>query len=102
MKSMRIISVKTIKDFWECREYRDAEQSLRAWFFEVKTEKWKSPHDVKKKYNNASVVGDNRVVFNICGNKYRLIVAVRYDLQIVFVRFVGTHNDYDKINAKII
>ncbi len=100
MKLMRIISVKTIKDFWEKPKYNDSEQALRAWFFEVKKEEWKSPNDVKAKYKNASVIGNSRIAFNIKGNKYRLIVAVRYKFKIVFVRFIGTHSEYDKIDAK--
>ncbi len=97
---MRIISIKTIKDFWEKVRNKDSEQSLRAWFFEVKEDDWKSPNDLKKKYRNVSIIGNSRVVFNIKGNKYRLIVAVNYKLKLVFIRFVGTHKEYDKIDAK--
>ncbi|MCK5510218.1 type II toxin-antitoxin system HigB family toxin [Candidatus Parcubacteria bacterium] len=97
---MRIISIKTIKDFWEKPKYKDSEQALRAWFFEVKKEEWKSPNDVKNKYKNASVVGNGRIVFNVKGNKYRLIVAIRYKFKIVFIRFIGTHSEYDRINEK--
>lgn len=97
---MRIIAIKTIKDFWEDNRFKDSEQSLRAWYFEVKKAEWKSPNDVRKKYKNASFVGNNRIIFNIKGNKYRLIVAVRYDKQIIFIRFVGNHDKYNKIDAK--
>jgi len=97
---MRIISRKKLKDFWENQKFKNSEQALKAWFFEVKNENWKSPNDVKRKYKSASAVGNNRVVFNINGNKYRLIVLVRYDLQIIFIRFIGTHEQYNKINAK--
>ncbi len=97
---MRIISIKTIKDFWKNPKYKDSEQALRAWFFEVKKEKWISPNDVKIKYKNASIIGNNRIVFNIKGNKYRLIVSVKYKFKIVFIRFIGTHSEYDKIDAK--
>jgi mRNA interferase HigB len=97
---MRIISIKTIKDFWESKRYKDSEQSLRAWYHEVKKEKWKTSHDIKKKYKSASILSNERVVFNIKGNQYRLIVAVNYILQIVFIRFIGTHEEYNKINAK--
>jgi mRNA interferase HigB len=97
---MRIISIKKIKDFWEDPRYKDSEQSLRAWFFEIKKENWKSPNDIKRKYKNASIVGNRRVVFNIKGNKYRLIVLVRYKFKIVFIRFIGTHEQYDKTDAK--
>ncbi len=97
---MRIIAIKTIKSFWENPRYKDSEQALRAWFFEIKKEEWRSPNDIKIKYKSASVIGNNRIVFNIKGNKYRLIVAVRYKFKIVFIRFIGTHSEYDKIDAK--
>lgn len=97
---MRIIAIKTIKDFWADKKHKDSEQSLRAWYFEVKKEEWKSPNDVRKKYKNASIIGNNRIIFNIKGNKYRLIVSVRYDKQIIYIRFVGSHDEYDKIDAK--
>ena len=96
---MRIISGKTIKDFWEDKRYKESEQSLRAWYHEVKKEKWQTSHDIKKKYKSASLLSNNRVVFNIKGNQYRLIVAINYDFQIVFIRFIGTHEEYNKINA---
>ncbi len=97
---MRIIAIKTIRDFWEKPGNKNSEQSLRAWFFEAKNDDWKSPNDLKKKYRNASIIGNNKVVFNIRGNKYRLIVAVNCKLKLVFIRFVGTHKEYDKIDAK--
>ena len=97
---MRVISIKTIKDFWKDKKYSDSEQALRAWYWEVKREKWQSPNEVKRKYKNASIIGHERIVFNIKGNKYRLIVAIKYKFQIIFIRFIGTHNEYDKINAK--
>ena len=97
---MRIISISTIKDFWENSKYKDSEQALRAWFFEVKKEDWKSSSDVKQKYRDASIIGNNRIIFNIKGNKYRLIVAVKYKLKIIFIRFIGTHSEYDKIDVK--
>lgn len=97
---MRIIAVKTLRDFWENPGYRDVEPSLRAWYAEAKKASWKGPDDIKEDYRSASVVGNNRVVFNIKGNKYRLVVAVRYEFGLVFVRFVGTHGQYDKIDAR--
>ena len=99
---MRIISRATLRDFWDNHKYRDAEQPIKAWFDEVKNETWKSPQDIKRKYGHASFIANNRVVFNIHGNKYRLIVAVRYDISIVFIKFIGTHKQYDKIDASII
>jgi len=97
---MRIIAVKTLRDFWEKFEYRDSEQSLRAWYAEIKKANWSNPNDIKKQYRNASFLANNRVVFNICGNKYRLIVAIKYEFKIVFIRFIGTHKQYDEIDAK--
>ena len=86
-------------EFWGNREYRDSEQPLRAWFSEAKKAAWKNPHEVKSLYRTASLIGNNRVVFNIAGNKYRIVAAMRYDMGIVFIRFVGTHSQYDRINA---
>ena len=99
---MRIIARAMLRNFWQQPKYNEAEQALRAWFDEVKHEDWKSPQDIKQKYRHASFVANNRVVFNIHGNKYRLIVAIRYDLKIVFIRFIGTHVQYDQIDASII
>lgn len=94
---MRIISKKNLKEFWE--EHKDAELPLRSWFAWVKSAKWRSSVDIKKDYVTASFLHDNRVVFNIKGNKYRLIVAVNYDFAIIYIRFIGTHSEYDKIDA---
>jgi mRNA interferase HigB len=96
---MRVISVKTLKLFWE--EHPDAESSLRAWYTEeAKKARWKGPQDIKTSYRTASIVRNNRVVFNIKGNTYRLVVAVKYEFQIVYVRFIGTHLAYDRIKAE--
>src|ERR1043166_1305832 len=97
---VRIISRRTLRVFWEKRLYRDSELPLRAWFGEAKRAKWLTPQDVKDQYRSASILGDGRVVFNVGGNKYRLIVAARYDLGILFIRFIGTHRQYDRINAE--
>ena len=83
--------------FWE--KHPDAEQPLKAWYHDVKHADWQNPADIKAIYRNASIVGQNRVVFNIKGNKYRLVVAVQYDFRIVFIRFIGTHKEYDSIDA---
>ena len=96
---MRVISVKKLKDFWENKNYGDSEQPLRAWYAEAKAAEWKNPNEIKEKYHTASFVGNNRVVFNIKGNNYRLVVAVRYEFKIVYIRFIGTHEQYDKIDA---
>jgi mRNA interferase HigB len=97
---MRIIAIKTLRDFWGMPEYRDAEHPLRAWYAEAKKANWKGPEKIKEDYRSASIVGNNRVVFNIRGNKYRLVVAARYEIGLVFVRFIGTHARYDKIDAR--
>ena len=95
---MRIVAKKTLRDFWE--RHRDAEEPLLAWYREVKEEDWDTPAKVKEKYRSASIVADNRVVFNIKGNDYRLVVKINYGARIVFIRFVGTHKEYDWINVE--
>ncbi|CCQ59331.1 type II toxin-antitoxin system HigB family toxin [Crocosphaera watsonii] len=97
---MRIIARSTLREFWQ--KYPDSEQSLKAWFYDVKSANWQSPSEIKNVYANASIIANNRVVFNIRGNRYRLIVHVRYDIGIVFIRFIGTHEDYDKIDSTTI
>ncbi len=97
---MRVIARRTLREFWEQRGYGDVEQPLRAWFAEARRASWRTPADIKASYRNASFLGSNRVVFNIGGNKYRLVVAVKYEAQIVFIRFVGTHEQYDDIDAE--
>ena len=94
---MRIISRKALRVFWE--DHPDAQQALQAWYVDVKHATWNSPADIEKVYRNASFVANNRVVFNIRGNKYRIIVAIQYKFKIVFVRFVGTHREYDQVDA---
>ena len=97
---MRVISVKKLREFWSKPLYRDSEQSLRAWYVESKNRDWSSPHEIKRAYGTASIIGNERIVFNICGNKYRLVVAVKYDFKIFYIRFIGTHRQYDAIDAK--
>jgi mRNA interferase HigB len=101
-KMKNIISVKTLKQHWEKPGREDSEVSLKAWYQEVKNSDWRNPNDVKRYYRSASIIGDNRIVFNICGNKYRLIVRINYEAQWVFIRFIGTHSEYDKIDAATI
>jgi mRNA interferase HigB len=97
---MRIISRKRLRDFW--LQHLDAQSSLEAWYADAKQADWKTPADIKNVYRNASVVANNRVIFNIKGNKYRLVVAVQYEYGIVYIRFIGTHPEYDKIDAATI
>ncbi len=95
---MRIIAVKTLKDYW--KEFPQAEQTLLSWYEEVESAEWNNPNELKAHYGNASILSDKRVVFNIHGNTYRLIVDIEYRLKIVFVVWFGTHKEYDKIDAK--
>lgn len=92
---MRVIARKTLKEFWKA--HRDSEEQLTEWYNVVSSARWNSPHDVKNIYPNADNIGNNRMVFNICHNKYRLIVVFRYNIQMVYVRFVGTHKEYNNI-----
>ena len=94
---VRIISKKILREFWE--KHSDSIQQLKSWFQETSVADWKSPRQMKKDYPSASFLADNRVVFNIKGNKYRLIVKINYDYSMVWVRFIGTHAEYDKIDA---
>jgi mRNA interferase HigB len=94
---MRIIAISHLKAFWE--QHPDAEQPLLAWIDEAKKAKWQSPSDIKAQYRNASILKSRRVVFNIKGNAYRLVVAVAYRYGALYVKFVGTHAQYDAIDA---
>jgi mRNA interferase HigB len=97
---MRIIARRTLREFW--LQHADAEEPLLAWCRDASRAEWKSPRDIKDIYVNASILSGDRVVFNIKGNSYRLVVAVRYDTGIIFVRFIGTHREYDRIDATTI
>ena len=99
---MRIIAKRALRQFWEDPRYADAREPLKAWYLEVRKAEWKTPSAVKARYRHASFVRGNRVVFNIAGNKYCLIVKVNYDFDIVFIRFVGTHKQYDGIDAETV
>jgi len=96
---MRIFSRKTLREFWVLPNYTDSEQPLKAWYDEASKANWKTPNEIKAYYKNASILKDGRVVFNIHGNTYRLIVKINYDFSAIYIRFVGTHKQYDKINA---
>ncbi len=99
---MRIIAFRTLREFWENPEYADSETSLRSWYHDAKKADWKNSNELKPQYKSASIVGEGRVVFNIKGNTYRLVVSIDYEFQVIFIRFIGTHEQYDKINAKTI
>lgn len=99
---MRIIAFRTLRAFFEKSEYADSEAALKAWYHDVKVADWKNSNDLKQQYKSASIVGEGRVVFNIKGNEYRLVVAIDYEFQVIFVRFIGTHKQYDKIDVKTV
>ena len=97
---MRIISRRILREFWE--KHPDATTPLQTWFHDVERATWNSPTDIKENYRNASIVANNRVVFNIKGNRYRLVVVVIYQHDVVYIRFVGTHEEYDQIDVTTI
>ena len=96
----RIIAKKTLREYWD--KHSECEQYLKTWHETAKSSNWKNPNDIKQTYANASILKDNRVVFNIKGNSFRLIVKFNYLRQWAFIRFIGTHTEYDKINAETI
>ena len=99
---MRIIAKSSLRKFWEQAGHADAQGPLESWYDEATQANWASPQEIKAQYRNASICGNHRLVFNIAGNKYRLVVKIAYKTGKVFVRFVGTHAEYNKIDAKTI
>ena len=100
---MRVIALRAIKRFVESRpEYKDAREPALAWYRHVLKANWSSPAAVKRDFGNASILKDGRVVFNIAGNKYRIVVWINYPYRVVYIRFIGTHRQYDAIDAQII
>jgi mRNA interferase HigB len=97
---MRIIAKSTLREFWE--KHNDAEVPLKTWHKIVEKQNWKNTHDIKQIYGDASIIGSNRVVFNIKGNNYRLVVYIVFKVQKVFVWFIGTHKQYDHIDVRTI
>ena len=95
---VRVIAIKILRDFW--RKNNETEQKLKAWYAEAMKANWSKPADIKSQYISASILKDNRVVFNIKGNDYRLVVKINYKSKMVYIRFIGTHSDYNNINAK--
>jgi mRNA interferase HigB len=95
---VRVVAKKTLRTFWEL--HSDSKGYLTSWYDEAIHSDWKSPADIKKAYSSVSFISNNRVVFNIKGNAYRLIIKINYGYRIVWIRFVGTHAEYDKINAE--
>ena len=99
---MSIIAKRALREFWEAPKYTDAKGPLQAWHAGAKKAIWATPHDIKGQYHNASIIKGNRAVFNVGGNKYRVVAAIDYTRQIVFIRFVGTHRQYDLIDVETI
>ena len=95
---MTIIARKTLVEYWEANPR--SEEQLKAWFAEADEASWTTPADVKANYGNASILRDGRVVFNICGNEYRLVVWINFEFFTIYIRFIGTHAEYDEIDAQ--
>lgn len=100
---MRIIALRTLKRFIESESaFSDAREPTLAWYQQVLRADWTSPSDVKRNFGSASILKDGRLVFNIGGNKYRIVVRINYPYRIVYVRFIGSHKQYDLIDAQTI
>ncbi len=97
---MRIIAISVLRQFWE--KHPDSEQSIKAWVDEARKAQWAQPSEIKALYRSASILKNRRVVFNIKGNDYRLVAAVAFKLSVVYVKFIGTHAQYDKIDAETV
>ncbi len=95
---MRVVAKKILREFWG--KYTDSEEPLKTWYKEASKANWNSPNDIKAEYAKASILKSGRAVFNICGNKYRLVVEINYLRRWVFIRFIGTHKEYDKIDVQ--
>ena len=99
---MRIVAISTLKHFWEQPAYRDAEQPLRTWVSVTKAAHWNSPMEIKAIFNAADILKFGRVIFDIGGNKYRLVTQINYNHAVVYIRFIGTHRQYDLIDAQTV
>lgn len=97
---MRVIAKSTLVRFWNRPDYKDSKGGSQSWYDEAIKADWKTPQEIKEHYRSASICGNNRVVFNIAGNKYRLVVEMQYQAEIVWVKFIGTHAQYDQINVE--
>lgn len=95
---MRVFAKKILREFW--KKHNDSEEQLKTWYKEVSKTNWQTPANIKSEYAKASILKNGRAIFNICGNKYRLIIDINYKRQWCFVRFIGTHKDYDKVDAE--
>ena len=99
---MRVVAKSSLKGFWERPGRADAQGPLRSWYDEALKANWRTPQDIKGQFASASICGNNRVVFNVGGNKYRLVVEVQYQAGIVWVKFVGTHAQCDRIDVETV
>lgn len=99
---MRVIAKRTLREFWQNPRYADSQGPLEAWHAEALKASWQTPQEVKRQFRSASIIKGGRVVFNIGGNKYRLVVSIDYTRQICFVKFIGTHRQYDAIDVETI
>lgn len=99
---MRILSRPTLAEFYDQRAYADSKQPLLSWYQHVSKDAWKEPANVKDDFGSASILKDGRVVFNVGGNKYRLIVSINYPTSVVYIKFIGTHKQYDAIDAQTV
>ena len=96
--SVHVISKKILVDYYN--KHKETKSQLEAWYHETKNAEWKNPQEIKQKYGSASIIGDKRVVFNIKGNKFRLVTKINYQMKHVYIRFIGNHKEYDKIKAE--
>lgn len=99
---MRVIALSTLKTFWEQPQHADAVEPLRAWYRFIQRADWASPADIKADLRHASILQGGRVVFNVAGNKYRIVVWINYPYRVVYIRFIGTHAQYDSIDPQSI
>ena len=95
---MRIVAKRTLREFWQI--HPDAEIALQEWHRQVETEDWETPADLQDRYPNASIVGNDRPVFRIRGNNYRLVARIFYPARVIYIRFIGTHAEYDRVDAQ--
>jgi len=95
---MRIIARRTLREFWA--QHGEAKGPLEAWYHEVKLATWSKSADIRARYPEVSILGGERAVFDICNNRYRLVVVIKYKFHVVYIRFIGTHAEYDRIDAK--
>lgn len=100
---MRVIALSTLKDFWENNpQHQDAKEPILAWYHHTFKADWATPADLKRDFASASILKDGRVVFNLAGNKYRLVIWINYSYRVVYIRFIGTHKQYDRVDAQTI